>query len=767
MLRDWKFPQPEVVPSEILEMVGGHSLLSSLLVRRKISNPSQARAFLNPEDYIPACPEELPGMGQAIDCILNAIQKGQRICIWGDFDVDGQTSTALLVQALTGLGGNVSYYIPIRARESHGVNITSLERIIQNGVELVVTCDTGISAHAEVAYARQQGVEVVITDHHELPGSLPDAAAIINPHFLNEEHPLAPLPGVGVAYKLAEGLYNASGRQEETDQFLDLVVLGIIADVALLTKDNRYYAQRGMQMLRQTQRLGLQNLFELAELKPAGITEEHIGFIIGPRLNALGRLSDANKAVDFLTTTSQLTARLLAIELEGLNAQRQLMTTQVYQAALSMIERDPSLLDGYSLVLGYPTWPAGVIGIVASRLVEQFGKPVVLLSTPPGEPTRGSARSVEGVDIIAAITTQKEYLEHFGGHKMAAGLSMAPQHLERFRNGLSKAICEQTDGGVPLKPLMIDAEVGLQEVTLELVGDLERLAPFGAGNPQPVFLARDVHIESKSTFGRSGEHLTLVVGDSNGTTRSVVWWQGGSLVLPEEKFDLAFSLHASTYHGQPAVQMQWIDARLQQTELAIQINPRKQEWVDFRDVTDISAQLANLRTLYPDLMVWAEGKNKPHFDGKDRFEITPSSYLVIVTVPPSRAEIELVTGIVQPEVIFFLSSDPESDTFDKLLHRLAGLVNFSINNYKGLINLDRMAAACAQKQEVVKAGLQCLAARGLIQVIQKDKSTFFVSPGDKNPKANLTADDQRLKTYLAETKAFRRYYQHADLSGLL
>jgi single-stranded-DNA-specific exonuclease len=608
---------------------------------------------------------------------------------------------------------------------------------------------------------------MVITDHHELPEHLPEAAALINPRLLAEDHPLASLPGVGVAYKLAESLYALAGREDEVQHLLDLVALGIIADVALLRKDTRFLAQRGIKELRQSKRLGLQKLYELADLNPSGINEEHIGYIIGPRLNALGRLADANKAVEFLTTSDSLQASLLAIELEGLNAQRQLLTAQVYQAAIAQIEHDRTQLVSYALVLGHPTWPAGVIGIVASRLVEQFGKPVVLLSTPPNENARGSARSIEGVNIIAAISAQKELLANFGGHPMAAGLSIPPENIDRFKTNLSKTIAVQIGGELPSKPLIIDAEVSLNDITLDLVAGIEKLAPFGAGNPSPILIARDLTLHSKSTFGRSAEHLTLKVKDVEGVIRPVIWWQGSSAPLPEGKFDLAFSVHATTFQGQPGVQMEWIDAKAQEEATKVQSSFTQLKIEDFRDSPDPVHQLEQIRAAHPDIAVWAEANDKKTFDGKGRHEISPAGVLVIVTTPPSRLELTQVINTVLPELIILLAHDPGMDAFDPFMSRLSGLVKFALYQYEGNLDLDRMAAACAQRTDVIIAGLRYLASKGSIQILQNNGLKMQVVHGDNVQKNTFDSDGLRLRAFLAETKAFRQYYNHTDPAGLL
>ena len=320
----WLDPRPVEIPATFADL-NLSPLIAQTLLRRGFIVPESAHAFLHP-DLVPSTP--FPEIENAVECIMLAMRSNKSICVWGDFDVDGQTSTTLLVQTLQAIGANVTYYIPIRGKESHGVHIESLKPIIDNGVKLIITCDTGITAHEAIDYANSRGVDVIVTDHHDLSDTLPNAKAIINPKLLSTDNPLANLAGVGVAYKLAEALFeqNATRKTQLTD-LLDLVALGLIADVALLKGETRSLAQKGIQALRNTNRLGLKVMAELSGTNLETLTEETIGFTFAPRLNALGRLSDANPAVELLLTQDPVRARILAAQIEGLNTQRRLLTS--------------------------------------------------------------------------------------------------------------------------------------------------------------------------------------------------------------------------------------------------------------------------------------------------------------------------------------------------------------------------------------------------------------------------------------------------------
>src|SRR6185503_15644144 len=428
----------------------------------------------------------------------------------------------LLVQTLGAMRADFTYYIPIRGKEGHGIHIETLKPILDNGTKLIVTCDTGITAHEAIDYANSRGVDVVVTDHHDLGETLPNASAVINPKLLSEGHPLATLAGVGVAYKLAEALLIENHKSEITN-LLDLVALGLIADIALLKGETRLLAQQGIQALRETQRPGLKVMAELSGTNLETLTEETIGFTFAPRLNALGRLGDANPAVELLITQDPARARVLATQIEGLNAQRRLLTSQVYEAAEAQLREKPNLLSEPVIILTNQNWPGGVVGIVANKLVDRYHKPAILFTESEDGILRGSARSVEGLHITKAITTQKDILLGFGGNPMAAGLSLPAEKLNEFRKGLGRAIEKQLGEIIRAEPaLQIDAWLALEEIDLNLANALETMAPFGAGNPALTLASRGVHVRSISTIGKAKEHLRLTIEDDNGNAQSIL-----------------------------------------------------------------------------------------------------------------------------------------------------------------------------------------------------------------------------------------------------
>lgn len=769
----WIEPKRIKVPLELLRAAGGDALVARTLAKRGFVDSQSAEAFLNPDRYSPASPEEIPGMIAAVDRIEAGLLDKEGILVWGDFDVDGQTSTTLLVSALRELGLQVEYHIPVRAVESHGVNIPVLERLLdeESHIGLIVTCDTGIAAHEAIDYAQGRGIDVIVTDHHELPDKLPAAKAVVNSNLCPEGHPLRTLPGVGVAYKLVEALFNRFDRSGDEVGYLDLVALGVVADVARQVDDTRYLLQRGLKQLRSAERLGLRMIMQLADLDPQWLTEEHIGFRIAPRLNALGRLSDANPIVELLTTTDEGRARTMAYQLEGLNSRRQMLTSQVYRGALALLERQPTLSEFATLVLAHKDWPSGVIGIVASRIVERFHKPTILISLGEDGIGRASARSVEGIDITAAIASQKDLLLGFGGHAMAAGFSIMEKNIELFRRNISQII--ESQGKITSDALTIDAYLTLADITLDFAKGLEQLAPYGAGNPPLTLACRDVRIINSAKVGRNQEHLLLTVEDDSNVSQKVVWWSGADVLdsnnLPQGKFDLAFHIRASTFRGQRDVQIQWLDFRLLEESEDFVQKPEEIELVDYRDQAH---PLPRLAALEENFVVWAEGESIEKLRDAPipvygRHKLRPVQTLVIWSAPPSPAALSSVLDIVLPKKIVFFAIDPHADDLDRFLIRLAGLVKYAIRVHDGKVDISTLAALTAQTKSAVRIGLDFLAVQGNIIVLAMDGDSWRIGEGKRRPLPHLGELRTQLVAVLDETRAYRAFYTRTDLANLL
>lgn len=771
---EWVGPEP-VTPSPELVAAVGDALVAQLMTQRGIADARSALAFLDPQAYRPASADDLPDMARAVERIDRAIAQGERVLVWGDFDVDGQTATALLVSALREAGLSVDYYIPDRRTEGHGIAPPRLaERIAQGRISLVVTCDTGIAAHPAIEYAQSAGVDVIVTDHHQLPDELPPAYACINPQRLTEGHPLRALPGVGVAYKLIEAL--AERHQTwSAEPYLDLVALGIVADLAALEGDTRYLLQRGLAALRRAERLGIAELFLRAQIEPHALDEQTIAFQVAPRLNAIGRLGDASQAVELLTTYDPETARRLSHQIEALNVQRKLLTQQTLDSALALIDREPYLLDSEVLVLAQSDWDTGVIGIVANDLVERYQRPAILFHAPKGGIARGSARSLGGIDITALIASCSHITERYGGHAMAAGLSVRTERLPELRRALSNELARWRGAGITEKPqptLRIAAELPLEAVTDALVTQVERLAPFGVGNPAPVFRASGVRFAGARGLGRGGIHHRLSVQDAQDNLHSVYWWGGGDIDLPDGACDLAYRVRMSVYRGKRERQLELVAYRT--TEPVTVICRTGYEVRDHRADTDAVAALRAILAKESRVCIWNEGDALAQIATCHRHEVYPAEHLVIWSQPPSQAVIAQVVGRVQPRTIHVFMIEPANEqTLATLVQSVGGMLRYAISHHSGMIDTERLASATGMTEPMMRLCVGVWVANKAIRVVKKqDKSLYRIetSSAPEEPDGldklfveaeigglNGSVIESRLKAAFDEAQAFRAY----------
>lgn len=763
----WHDP-PNTKPTLALTaQIGGHPLVAQVLCQRGYAEPAAALAFLHADHYSPTPPAVLPDLVQTAERLRHAIRQRERILIWGDFDVDGQTATALLLNGLRRLGADVGFYIPNRLRESHGIRLESLQQQFQAvKPAALLTCDTGVSEHRSIDYTKSQGVTALITDHHDLPPSLPNADAIVNPKRLPTDHPLASLPGVGVVYKLMEDLYTQADLSDELPDLLDLVALGIVADVATQTHDTRYLLQIGLDRLRNTQRVGLSALIEIAGLNPIKINTTDIGFQLGPRLNAAGRLDDASQVVDLLTTTNPSQAHLIALQLEGLNNQRRLQNRQIYEAAQEMIARDSSLLDWEALVLSHPNWHPGIIGIVASRLADHYQRPVVLLTTGDDGTARGSARSVPGYDIGAAIAAQADLLLHHGGHPGAAGLSLDENKIPQFRRRLSNTLHDTFNATVK-RGIQLDAFVTLDELSLDLAAELNRLAPFGEGNPRITLATRDLTLKSAAYIGRGQLHRRLIVEDSQGNRQHVLWWNSADQQPPEGQFDLAYELEINTYQDQAELQLVLVDFRPSENAPVV-IRAAQPEIIDYRDSANPADTLALLRRDYPEASVWAEGYRRAESPGQPLSKLHEAPTLIVYTTPTGPQPLKTALNHVKPQRIVLLGVAPSFVSVSDVLGRIGQLVRYVLDQQAGRTTITELAEAVAHSPTTIRLTLDIIAAQHALHIDYRRGGSVIIEP-TQPPATGAPDDDQlaALQTSLAETAAYRAYFHRAAPVHLL
>ena len=800
---------PQIEPSPALRAaVGGHPLVARLLAQRGFDTAEKALPFLDSGAYAPAPPSALVGLDRAADTLIDAIRQGKNFLVWGDFDVDGQTSTTLLVAALQELAGpqRVRFHVPNRFSEGHGIKPYALKELLDDASfepQMLLTCDTGIGDGEGIGIAKDAGLTVVVTDHHDLPAEFADvepgakppcgepadvageqsvrrADAIVNPKFLRADDPLRTLPGVGVAYKLVQRLYELAGDPDGAAQFLDLVALGIVADVAEQQHDTRYLLQIGLDRLRRTERTGLKALMESARLSPESVDAQSIAFQIGPRMNALGRLDDATVAVELLTTDDAIRAGQLAAQMERLNNERRLLTSQITQTAFDMLEREPVLLDFNAIVLANPNWHAGIIGIVAARLVEEFHRPTVLLCNPPGEPARGSARSTSGVDIGAAIAGCGELLMHHGGHPGAAGVTLDAANIDRFQRELSRQVDQHRIDAGP-EGLHIDAALPFSEVSLSLAEEIERLAPFGNGNPLPKFISQGLTVVQDRRIGRDGAHRRLLLQDREERRQTAVWWRSADVDLPGGAVDIAYTLGVNEYRGERAAQLTLEAVRAAEEVEATGLVDRPAGECALHDLRRKRVSAADLPTV--DNAVWfAEGTRLGRVPYRSRLEATRAKTgrpLVLWSSPPSPDLLHWLVERVAPSELYLIGRDTAEARPDAVLKQVAGMAKWSMrpsaNGREGgagedsRLPIDRLAARIGVTEEIVRCSLLWLDRKGLLRLQgweEGDVARVMPGDGSEGDGGERTLLQEELKELLAEVRAYRRFFQRAPVGAL-
>lgn len=552
---DWQriaAPDKQIV-EQLSQELGINPVIARLLAERGITTPEEAHSFIQPSMQAVHDPHQLHDMDKALERIQEAVAAGEQITVYGDYDADGITSTALMYEVLQDVGANVNYYVPNRFRDGYGPNAEAYQKIIDQGTKLIITVDNGVSGKAVIDPVVKQGIDVIVTDHHEMPEDLPDAYAIVHPRYPGSNYPFADLSGVGVAFKVAWALLD-----EFPEELLDLVAIGEIADVVSVSDENRPLIMMGIQELRQGMRPGLHALVKEAGISEQSLTDQDIGFVIAPRLNALGRIADANEGVELLTTLDEDRATKLAKAVEQANSKRQELVNEIMGEAQQQVDRLPQ--DQLVLLVVGHDWHQGVLGIVASRLMDQTGKPTIVASTNDDQKiAKGSGRSVDGFNLFAALDGHRDLMTSFGGHPAACGLSFETENSEKLRNVLLHEAENQHFDGQKKQPLKIAASISPAEVSMQLYDQLVSLSPFGPGNEQPVFELQPDQINSIVTMGKDNSHLKFMVGDQQSQVTVIAFGKGKLAAVLRaamaNQIKLAVKISINEWRGKRTVQL--------------------------------------------------------------------------------------------------------------------------------------------------------------------------------------------------------------------
>ena len=556
--KQWKIAHPSPEGRAQLERAGIPSLLACVLSARGVTEPEQAWKLLTPGEEPLLDPMLLKDMDRAVIRVTRALKRGETIAVYGDYDVDGITATCLLTDCLTRLGGRVRSYIPDRLEEGYGLNQEAVLHLARQGVTLIITVDCGITAAREVEFARELGIDVVITDHHECKQAIPEAAAVVDPHRPDCPYPFKGLAGVGVALKLAMAAAGPDRAGLVFREYADLAAVGTVADVMPMTGENRTIVQTGLAALAHPRRVGLAQLMEEAGLGDKPVTSVSIGYTLAPRINAAGRMGQADLAAELLLTRDPGRAAALAQELCALNRERQTIECEIFQECVQRLERRP---QSGIILLADEHWHQGVVGIVASRLTEKYSCPAFMVCLDQGI-GKGSCRSWGGVNLFHLLTQCQDLLEGFGGHAMAAGFTVREENIPALERRLRQLVLEERAGEELPSLLEIDAAVLPQELTVEAVEALDALEPCGAGNPRPVLVLTGAHVISATQVGL-GRHLKLRL-EGLGVPLDAIFFSvdGSELGLtPGCRVDVAFYPQINDFRGVRSVQLQVVDLR--------------------------------------------------------------------------------------------------------------------------------------------------------------------------------------------------------------
>lgn len=738
MPKKWIIKEYEM-PNEELVNAAGSKLLAKLLLQRGVDTPQKAEKFLNPQKIEPVSPYAFKDMEKAVSRIKQAIENKEHILIYGDFDADGVTSTAVMHKTLKHLGAEFSHYIPNRQTESHGLNMgILLTKISQEKIKLVITVDCAICDVKEVSLASCHGADVIITDHHEAKDELPPAVAILNakaPGALRDDLSVEDITsvtymaGVGTAFKLACALLDEYGEISFTEELLPLVALGTVADVMPLLYENRLFVVLGLKLINEGKNSGLIELLRAAGIdvdEGLDLTADRLAYVIAPRINAAGRLDSAETAFALLVGENKAENVIQAQSLNNYNKLRQELCDKTYLEALEYLEKNNAEND--AVIVAYnPNWHIGIIGIVASKLTEKFNKPVFMFTdSPDKEKFRSSARSVSGINIFNVLEINSEIIESYGGHSMAAGLSLdkTTTSIEQFKSTVNQTVLEMTEGVIPQSELAIDLEVTLEDLNLKLLEDIKKLEPCGEGNEYPVFAVKNLKLVSERTVGQSNNHLKFTCEDGKLNQAECVFWNCSSLYIDNGKpLDIAFYPKLNEFNGVKSLQL---DIQDYNSEFISAPNSPKFKIIDHRKKSGILPQVA-------DYFMSSKKKFKIFAEDKDivkqlssqaillqntvsRLNTEEAEQIMFFDYPADEKLLKFILKSVKPRIIHFMNYKPQSPDVDEFITKVSGMMKYASTHYDGIVYLPNISAALSVTDEFVMLVIKLLNRTSVIKV---------------------------------------------------
>ncbi len=716
-------------------------LIDRLLEVRGIKTEVAKHEFLHPFDITLTHPNAFCDMPKAVDRIVKAIDNKEKILIYGDFDADGVTSTSVLLKTFKYLGGEVDYYIPNRDGEGHGMNLTSLQPYLKpNGPKLIITVDNGISNVDEVKKIKTFGKDIIITDHHEAPEELPPAYAIINPKAMNsldekltatQIEYLTSLAGVGVAFKLAQGVLERYEKLSYSYEILPYVTVGTIADVVPLIGENRYLVIKGLELISKGKHYGLKRMLESAGVNfENGITAEQIAFTVAPRVNASGRLDTVEAAIKFMTSENKQEVDMALTTLEQYNRMRQELCAVTFEEADKMWKATG--MKDNAIVLFNKDWRSGIVGIVASKFVDKYYKPTFIVTySEENNEYRCSSRGVQELSIYEILSNISEHLDRFGGHKLAGGFNFSGEKssFETVKKAINQTVDEMLNGE-KLKPsLNIDLELDIKDLDISLVEEISKLEPFGASNPSPTFVLKDLKIKQKKLMGPNKEHLKLVIDTPRGTKDCVWWSKGDTPLIAGDKIDIAFAPQLNTFNNVTDIQLVIKDIH---SDALKEEEPSKLKIYDHRKKSNILPQVDDyIKTAKVGISVFVEDRNiseelKPYQNIKNhivnRLTADKNDVLMFFDYPCDEDVYENLKQKVCASSIHYMNYQNYKPDEEGILKTFASMIRYACNNLEGNFVLVRAAAALGITEEAVETLLDLYNDCGMVKILARDEN---------------------------------------------
>jgi len=748
----------EFEPKKELTEYLGSKQLARLAQKRGLNSKAKVIQFIETEQYSPLNLRDFPQIMEIVDFILKHIQNGSQILIYGDYDVDGITSTSILVGALSRLSNQISYHIPDRFKEGYGLNQEVLASY-QEEIDLVISCDCGISNYDEVKFAKEAGMDFIVTDHHDLPDKLPPADFVISPRLLPEDHQAHWLPGAGMAYFLIKAIFEKVGKKGEEKEFLDLLLLAIIADVVPLKGENRYLFKTGLKELQNTERIGLKALYNELDINPLEINEKTLGFQIGPLLNSAGRIDSAEKGLKLLLAEDKSKAAGLAAELKQINQHRKEISQKIYLEIEKAMEPEQR-----KTVVSYDSdWHQGVIGIAAGRITENYQVPAVLMtSNQQSELITGSARSIEGININNLIAECSDLLEKHGGHAAAAGFSLKKDRLEKFKLRLQRLIDQQLAEIDSELELETDLNLELAEITEDFYQGLRFFAPFGEANPEPLFYLESDILSSREIS--AGRHKRLVLGTETDKITALWWWAGE--LENDYRQQFACRLTENIYRGNRSLQLE-IKA----------LAPLKEKSREVKNKQSIKSQLKIIDWRQKDISELEAGaENTVYFaEGLKEYNLYPlinrnyyraAENLILITIPPSLAQLKEILLLTAAKKLILPNYKGQNLSVNSFIKRLLSLIKYSLQQENGIFNLEQAALALAAEEIAVKRGLEFLRAEAMISYEYISYQELLITKGGTKDRGKANLSSSSLKNLLKESSAFRRFIKNENVEKI-